>query len=578
MLPALAGAALAPFLALAPAAAQDSISRPVVQAVPSPDSERLSEALRQLAHNPQSTDALIAAGQASLGLDDLNAALGFFGRAQALSPGDARAKAGMAAISVRQNQPLSALSLFSEAEAAGADLAPYASDRGLAYDLVGDNAKAQEQYRLVLARGENPAIARRLAISQAIAGNQAASEATLLPMLQRQDLSAYRARAFALAILGQPDEAVSIAETLLPAQLSGRMAPYLRYMAKLTRAQQAAAANLGLFPQAEAIGRDEPQIAALSAQAAAVPGAGTTARSADARLVPSGEPLGRRAEDRKGRAEAGKPARSRREVAATEPAPAPARSRAGAAEAPVQVAAQSQVGELPPLGGQAAAAPAPSPPPVPTPTPAPQPAAVAVAQAPRPLQGPAADPQPSRSGQSFADASLPPTPTPGPAPTPTVLLPPSEQPKPPVEISLRDAFAEFSLAGDAAAVAARPAAGAVDITAIKPPRERPKPPPPPAPPPPPPPPPEPSRHWVQIATGRDVKALGFDWKRLRREAGGLLDKAEPHVAAWGRTNRMVVGPYPSTKAANEMVGKLKDKGFDSFRFDSAEGEKVAPLD
>src|SRR5690606_24671301 len=106
------------------------------------------------------------------------------------------------------------------------------------------------EYRLALSLGESAVVSRRLAISQAIAGDQRASEATLLPMLQRSDLAAYRARAFALAILGKAEEAVSIAETMLPERLSSRMAPYLRYMPHLTRPQQAAAANLGAFPRA----------------------------------------------------------------------------------------------------------------------------------------------------------------------------------------------------------------------------------------------------------------------------------------------------------------------------------------
>src|SRR5690606_22251129 len=99
---------------------------------------------------------------------------------------------------------------------------------------------------------------------------------------------AYRARAFALAILGKDDEAVSIAETMLPERLSGRMTPYLRYMPRLTRAQQAAAANLGVFPHAAQIGRDDP---ALAAYVPPAPARGPVP-SVDARLVPSGEALG----------------------------------------------------------------------------------------------------------------------------------------------------------------------------------------------------------------------------------------------------------------------------------------------
>src|SRR5690606_36886150 len=129
---------------------------------------------------------------------DPDAALGFFRRAEAISPSDGRIKAGMAAIMVRQGQPVEALRLFQQAEQAGESAQAYAADRALAYDLVGDNARAQQDYRLALANGPDAVVTRRLALSQAISGDQAASEATLLPLLQRSYLAAYRTRAFAL--------------------------------------------------------------------------------------------------------------------------------------------------------------------------------------------------------------------------------------------------------------------------------------------------------------------------------------------------------------------------------------------
>ena len=88
----------------------------------------------------------------------------------------------------------------------------------------------------------------------------------------------------------------------------------------------------------------------------------------------------------------------------------------------------------------------------------------------------------------------------------------------------------------------------------------------------------PSRQWVQVATGRDVAALEFDWRRIKRNAGGLLDKYKPHVAAWGQTNRLVAGPFANAGEAQEFVAKLKDKQLDSFRFTSEQGEEVRPLE
>ncbi|MGC1269822.1 MAG: SPOR domain-containing protein, partial [Croceibacterium sp.] len=151
---------------------------------------------------------------------------------------------------------------------------------------------------------------------------------------------------------------------------------------------------------------------------------------------------------------------------------------------------------------------------------------------------------------------------------------------PPPPRDLRQAFADFTAATAAPATAVP--AGAVNMATFQPRREPPPPKPEtakpaPAKPAPPPKPVIPSRHWVQIATGRDLGALGFDWRRLKREAGGLLDKHQPQYADWGQTNRMVVGPFASVREAEQFVGKLKDKKLDSFRFTSDQGEEVKPL-
>ena len=487
------------------AAGAQGYSRPVVQSLPDPAQLRLNEALRALAQDPRSVPALLEAGQASIGLGDVDAALGFFRRAQAIDPSNGGVKAGLAAAAVRQGQPTEALRLLAEAEAAGEPMRIHAADRGLAYDLVGDNARAQQEYQLSLSMAPDPEVTRRLALSQAIAGDQRASEATLLPLLQRQDLAAFRTRAFALAILGKSDEAVSIAETMLPERLSSRIAPYLRYMPRLTRAQQAAAANLGVFPRAAEIGRDDPAIAAYGAQ----PAPAQAVQTADARLVPSGAPLGNREPPQEGIPRRPEPV----QPVAVEPEPAPPPA-ASAEPAVIAAATPEAAGETLP----------------------------AVAVSTRPAEGAAT----------------------GPADLPAVQGPPAEPE--PVEVSLAEAFATFVLPSGEAG----PAEGAVDITKIQPRRETPRPAAPP--------PPVPSRQWVQVATGRDVAALEFDWRRIRRNAGGLLDKYKPHVARWGQTNRLVAGPFASAREAQDFVAKLKEKQLDSFRFTSAQGEEVRPLE
>lgn len=271
------------------AAPGPGIAQPVVQPLPDPATGQLSDALRRLAAEPQALSALIDAGQASLELDDVDAAAGFFARAQAIAPEDGRVLTGLARVALARQQAVEALQLFDRAAARGELLDAHAAERGLAYDLVGMNTRAQVLYGQSLSRGEDAEVVRRLALSYAIAGDRDASEATLLPLLQAQDLAAYRTRAFALAIGGRAEEAVSIAETMLPARIAQRLAPYLRYMPRLTRAQQAAAANFGTFPHPEAIGRDDPAIAAY---AAGEPPPPLAAGGADARLIPGGAPLG----------------------------------------------------------------------------------------------------------------------------------------------------------------------------------------------------------------------------------------------------------------------------------------------
>jgi Flp pilus assembly protein TadD len=485
--------ALAAGVSLTPSS--PTLAQAVVQPVPPPALGELQAALRVLSREPQNQAALLRAAKASIELDDIAAAQGYLRRAEAVNPANGDVSAGLAAIALRQGDPIAAIRLFAQAETQGALMTPYASDRGLALDLVGSNVAAQGFYRQALQFANDPETVRRLALSQAMSGDERSSEATLLPLLQRSDLAAYRTRAFALAIVGKGDEAVSIAQTMLPATLSNRMAPYLRYMPRLTRAQQAAAANLGRFPPAAEIGRDSPEIAAIAGQDLPPPAAG---RGADSRLEPAGEPLG-----------AGN--RQNRRQRARDQAQPPGDER-------VPIGRVAEVTTTP-IASPPAAGPAPEP-------------SLPVAQ-------------PLASVPEAADA-------------------------PPSQASLAEAFADFSLPpGDV-----RPAAGAVDITRIDPPRERAAQP---AVQPPPKAPAHPRRFWVQVATGRDTDALAWDWRRIKREGGELLSGKDAYSAPWGQANRLLTGPYPTAAAAQQAVTALKAKGIDSFTHTSAEGEVVSPL-
>lgn len=588
-------------------AAQSSgepLSREVVQPLPSQEVQRLNNALSRLARNSRDLNALTDAGKASLELGDIDAALGFFGRAQDIAPSNARVKMGMAAVLLRSGQPIEALRLFSEAEAAGASSIAVSAERGLAYDLVGNNVQAQNSYRIALQRGAGADVKRRLAISHAIAGNKEDFEIILQPLVAERDFAAFRARAFGLAILGEPDEATGIADAVMPRDLAARMAPYLAYMPRLTKAQQAAAANLGIFPKAADIGRDNPRIAQY-ANASPVTSAG-----ADARLEPRGAPLGRASTDdrrrRPDRTGSGSQIASASETPAEPPA-AQTRVAHGAELPPVEAAEPVVAQVSAPVVQEVEVAQA-------------EAAEVEVTEAPTVATAGDATVRTEEQSTRVTLAESAPMGVIPDQVTPTaevstfdlaettvesaisekvaeakdgadVVESPAQiasvaqtsagpvlRSTPPAsrEIASRpsvtDAFADLASGGRTAVA---PAAGAVDISSLAVKRE-PKPEPPKA---------EsetqepqhPKRFWVQIASVKSRSAMASEYRRIARKADGLLKGFAAHGAEWGETNRLLAGPIPSSKRASELVEKLKEAGVDSFMHTSAEGKKVDKL-
>ncbi|NBB26666.1 tetratricopeptide repeat protein, partial [Porphyrobacter sp. SLTP] len=257
---------------------QETISQPVVQALPAPEVQRLNRALVALAKTPRDRDALIEAGQASLGVEDLEAAIGFFGRAADVDPGHPGAALGLGSVYLRAGRAGEALQQFERALTGGADERAVLTDQALSFDLIGEQTTAQTAYARALALDpRNDEARRRLAVSYAISGNRARFEETLRPLLDKRDMAAQRARAFGLAIMGESDRATVIVEQVMPRDLATRLVPYLGYMPRLTKPQQAAAANLGIFPRAADIGRDDPRLARFAAE-----------ERAGSKLAPSG--------------------------------------------------------------------------------------------------------------------------------------------------------------------------------------------------------------------------------------------------------------------------------------------------
>lgn len=525
-------------LAAAPAAqAQDDIeeiSEPVVQRVPGAAGQKLNASLELLARNPNDVDALLAAGQAALGMGDVGAAVGFYQRASTLSPGNARIKAGLASAHVRNEDPFTAIALFDEAEKAGPIEPQLLGERALAYDLVGDNVTAQVFYKQALQAARDEETVRRYALSQAIAGDRRGMELALAPLLQQQDKGAWRARAFGLAILGSSEEAESIARSSMPAELANGISAYLRFMPRLTAAQQAAAANLGHFPRAADIGRDDPRLALYQRPRAVV-------ARAEQSLTPAGKPLGSPRTD-------ARPGRDRKDVRAARPEPA-------APPPPVVKPTQVAIVTKPEVPAATQTKPAAPPPP---------PVRIAVSE-------PAATPV------KLPVIAPPPASTPVSKPVQTVVLDPppaSPPPAPPVQTQpakprdLANVFADFV----APSREVLPAPGAVDVRKIparKPDAKEVKKPEKPT---------HPSRIWVQVATGRNKDALAFDWRRLARENAKSFAARKGYISAWGQTNRLLTGPFESEKAATGFIAQLRKDGVDgAFVWNSPAGQVVDAL-
>ncbi len=561
------------------------VSQPVIQPVPAQSAAmKLNEAQTQLARNPQDVEALIAAGRASLELGDVQAAISFYQRAEQVWPGSARVKAGLAGAYALGDDPITAIELFNQAEKLGPLDAERWADRGLAYDLVGDNQTAQTYYRRSLSLAPSDEAARRLALSLAIGGDRRGMEAVLAPLLQRQDKAAWRTRAFALAILGEADEAESIARQTMPPEQASAIANYFRFMPKLTQAQQASAANLGHFPRTAEIGQDDPRFAQYARPRTVLAAATPPAQLGKTDAKSKGKDKGKD----KGKA-------PQLAVATAVPVPQVGREVDGQ---PVELAALSPVPKPLPLPAPAPAAPPRSLRPVPGPAPVPVPVPVA---GPAPVPGPARspssvpavsgpgfvtlDPADPKSGSTFSLASPGPKPIPVvPPPVPKPAAAPAPKPAPalaPTPDSLDDAFADFTPPSREV----EPQAGAVDVrkvktgptvasTKIQTPAEQskdktkgkdsqPS---------------HPSRIWVQVGVGRDKAALGADWRRLAKDNPELFKGKKPFVSAWNQSNRMLAGPFESQKEAAAYLAQLRKAGVSgAFVWTSPAGQVVDAL-
>ena len=554
----------------------------------------LRAAMRRISFNPSDADAMADAGNASLALGDANAALNFFTRANALRPGYSRIVSGLATATVRTENPFEALRLFDQAVRLGASERSIALDRALAFDLLGNFGRAQQDYKLARTASTSDDLIIRQSVSLSLAGQKEAADAMLVPLLQRNSASAWRARAFMLAARGELLESSRVAQGFMDASSALRMEGFFRLMPSLTPAQKAAAIHLGHFPTRQSVGRDSEQVRQIAAALPQVP-----VVSGDNRLIPSGAALGPKSTLARDSKNTPKPdvkrdqkAQDRTEIQVavanipeaqklaktdtSRPSTTTARAKIEEKQTPRIASVSNNALPVPetarPLGR--AALPRPASTPTPTPLPAqtkaivaaePQPNVPAITSAAKATADVSAVDAPPIS-QAAAIASQTPETVPAAsvgsrsfdlsAIVKAIDIPESEQRPSQVPVDLKTLKPQAPKATAELVKVAK-----VDPKiAAKAKAER----------------DHPARYWVQIATG-NANALGFDYRKLIKTYSALLKGRSPYTSEWGRTDRLLVGPFPDLKAAKKWEGDYKKAGGDAFMWKSQVGEVVNPL-
>ncbi|HMG48505.1 MAG TPA: tetratricopeptide repeat protein [Allosphingosinicella sp.] len=490
----------------------------VVQPLDTGPGAELRRNLTALANNPRSLEALIGAGRAANAMGDGEAALGFFARADEISPGDARVKAGMGSALVQMERADQALTLFSQALALGAPEIEIAGDRGLAHDMLGDPRRAQQDYALALRRRADPEIERRLALSLAISGQREAALRVIDGQLRRRDRAAWRTQAFVLALTGDARGAEDTAGRMMPAANAQEMAPFFARLPSLSPAQKAAAVHFGRFPS--------------DGRAAQVASRADTRADPDALALARNEPI-----------------RARPQPA--EPLNAAPRRRPDAEDSRTA----SSIGEEAPAVEPRRFEP---PPPEPEPDEAkpeedrgepPQPSSEPAREAPAFAPGAAFTLVPGRDQPRAAPAEPPPAPARGNDFGDVAALVQSL----PDERAATPPSPGRSAASARAARASEPPARSRSTAA------------------------NPARHWVQLAHAGAQSVLPREFAAARDEAPALLGSRAAYVALSNRVNRLLVGPFDSERAAGAFVGQLERRHVEAIAWTSPAGQEIERL-
>lgn len=593
----------------------------------------LSSALARIGSNGSDATALLDAGRASIDLDDYRAAVGFLVRAEQARPRDGAIKAALGSAMVHMENPTRALDYFGEAQLLGAPERLFLADRALARDLLGQQDAAQRDYQLALSMTPSDELTRRYALSLGISGEVDRAIQLLTPQLRAQDRGAWRLRAMILAMNGRDAEASEIVNATMPPAMAQNILPYLTQMDRLNPAQQAAAAHFGRFPTGQLGPKRKPvQVAAATpppapaaadkrpAASAKRPGTATTVAAATPKpaLRPVGPAFARPREPvaRDGQAAAAAVAPPQSTPVAATPAPAPANpaqterpavaaanqvataaptlqspfrdtirpATAAAAGGEGRVAGTEAAAATPPVASRPVAAASPAPPPSIGP-------GFTIADIGRRTETPPA---------ATAAATLPATPVPAapsasPAavPSPAPIAPDAGRPLaalasladivgsieiPPEELNASanaiDAGTLAKLVEDKRRAevaekakrekdeAAAKAKTEADAKAKAEAAEKKA---------------HPARIWVQIATGANARALALDFGKFAKKHPELFKGKTGGTSEWGRTRRLLLGPFKDRKTAQDWLADYKKAGGDGFLFNSEAGETVDPV-
>jgi len=553
----MASALLLPSAAFFPSMA-DAQPGAVVQAVPSQAAVgRLNSNLAKLSRAPQDIEALLGAAQAALDLGDVQAANGFFTRANLVNPNLPAAKLGLAVVELALKQPQEAAANFDAAEALGEHARGYLADRGLAYDLTGQQAKAQRDYQAALRENAGDTKARlRYAVSLGISGKLVEAEQLLEGPLKAGDREAWRFRAFVYAMNGKPTEARNITQNVMPKGLADALDPYMVRVPLLTPAQKAAAAHYGDFP-ANVLRMTPPPQQVVVAAAPSQQQAAEPAKKDDGKKS-------RNSRDR-GKDSKAPPV----QVAAVAPAPAPSRidliPPPPPLSEPVQVARAAPTPVRPPTNSSA-------------------PVVISTPRAPIVQSVPQVQVvQPQVVTPPARTAALPPS---TPAQTQPFSQPSSSQAKPPAGRTLASALSSLTVPdaekaqgtpavdlnalakakadkakkdAEAKAKAEKEAKAKAEAELKKKLKDN------------------PSRIWVQIAAGKNEGALAFDLRRFRKTYADAIGDESGWFTDWGATNRLLIGPYKKEESARAVVTQIKKAGGDAFLWESEAGEEVKKI-